>query len=118
MRIDRIRPGSRLSQAVIHRDTIYIAGHVADDPSTGVADQTRQILAKIDALLAEVGSDKSKMLSATVWLANAGSYDEMNTVWDAWVAAGAPPARACVESKLAGPDYQVEISAIAARGQG
>jgi enamine deaminase RidA (YjgF/YER057c/UK114 family) len=113
--IERINPERRLSHAVIHGDTVYIAGTVARDTDADVVGQTRQILTKIDAVLAEAGTDKSKLLSATVWLADVASYDAMNTVWDAWVSPGAPPARACVESKLAGPEYKVEIAAIAAR---
>jgi enamine deaminase RidA (YjgF/YER057c/UK114 family) len=112
--IERINPGRRLSQAVRHGDTVYIAGTVADDTSADIQGQTRQILAKIDDVLARVGADKSQLLSATVWLADAASYDDMNAVWDAWVAEGAAPARACVEAKLAGPEYKVEIAAIAA----
>ncbi len=115
MSITRIKPGSRLSHAVVHGDTIYIAGTVARDTAADAAGQTRQILARIDEVLAEAGSDKSRLLSATVWLADVASYDEMNSVWDAWVSPGAPPARACVEAKLAGPEYKVEIAAIAAR---
>jgi enamine deaminase RidA (YjgF/YER057c/UK114 family) len=115
MPIDRFNVGPRMSQAVLHGDTVYIAGHVADDTSGDAADQTRQILSKIDTVLAKVGSDKTRLLSATVWLADIEAYDQVNAVWDAWVAPGAPPVRACVESKLAGPGYKVEIAAIAAR---
>jgi len=115
MSITRIKPGPRLSHAVVHGDTIYIAGTVARDTGADVAGQTRQILARIDEVLAEAGSDKSRLLSATVWLADATSYDAMNAVWDAWVVTGAPPARACVEAKLASPEYKIEIAAIAAR---
>jgi enamine deaminase RidA (YjgF/YER057c/UK114 family) len=114
MPIKRVDPGQRLSRAVIHGDTVYIAGHVASDPALDVTGQTRQILARIDTLLAELGTDKSKILSATVWLADMATFDDMNSVWDAWVSPGSPPARACVESKLASPRYRVEIAAIAA----
>jgi enamine deaminase RidA (YjgF/YER057c/UK114 family) len=114
MTINRVEPGQRLSRAVIHGDTIYLAGHVASDPALDVAGQTRQILAAIDRVLAELGTDKSRILSATVWLADMSTFDEMNSVWDAWVSPGSPPARACVESKLASPRYRVEIAAIAA----
>jgi enamine deaminase RidA (YjgF/YER057c/UK114 family) len=113
--IDRFDVGPRMSQAVVHGDTVYIAGQVADDTSSDAAGQVRQILAKIDALLAEAGTDKTKLLSATVWLADIEAYSQINDVWDAWVVAGKPPVRACVESKLAGPEYKVEIAAIAAR---
>lgn len=105
-----------MSAAVVHGDTIYLAGQVADDPSTDAADQTRQILAKIDTLLAQAGSDKQHVLSANVWLADIASYDDMNVVWDAWIAPDAPPARATVESRLAKPEYKVEIGVIAAKG--
>ncbi|HEV2878564.1 MAG TPA: RidA family protein [Candidatus Eremiobacteraceae bacterium] len=115
MPIERINPQRRLSHAVVHGDTVYVAGTVARDTDADVVGQTRQILSTIDAVLAEAGTDKSKLLSATVWLADVASYDAMNSVWDAWVSPGAPPARACVESKLAGSEYKVEIAAIAAR---
>jgi len=114
MSIVRHKVGQRLSGAVRHGDTIYLAGQVAGDPSAGVKGQTEQILKTIDELLAHFGSDKSKILSATVYLANMGSYDEMNAAWDAWVAPGHAPARATVETRLARPAYQVEIAAIAA----
>lgn len=113
--IERIRPNVRMSAAVVHGDTIYLAGQVADDPSKDLADQTRQILAKIDSLLASVGSDKLYILSANVWLADIDGYDDMNAVWDAWVAKDAPPARATVESRLAKPEYKIEIAVIAAK---
>ena len=114
--IKRLQPGPRMSQAVIHGDTVYLAGQVAQGaPGGSVADQTRDILASIDRLLAEAGSDKTKILSATIWLVDIGSFAEMNGVWDAWVAPGHAPARACVESKLAAPQFTVEIGIVAAR---
>jgi enamine deaminase RidA (YjgF/YER057c/UK114 family) len=113
--IRRINVNQRMSQAVIHGDTIYIAGQVATDTTADVTGQTRQILAKIESLLADAGSDKSKLLSANIWLANVASYDAMNTVWDAWVTPGHPPARATVGAPLAGPQFLIEIAAIAAR---
>lgn len=115
MSIQRLKAGARMSQAVIHGDTVYLAGQVADDTSADPAGQTRQILAKIDALLAEAGSSKDRLLSATVWLADVGDYDAINAIWDAWVVPGSPPARACVGAPLAGPGYRIEIGAIAAR---
>ena len=115
MSIKRINPGPRMSQAVVHGDTIYIAGQVASDTTADIIGQTRQILEKIDSLLREAGSDKSKLLSANIWLANVALYDSMNSIWDAWVTPGSPPARATVGSPLAGPQYLVEIAAIAAR---
>jgi enamine deaminase RidA (YjgF/YER057c/UK114 family) len=104
-----------MSQAVIHGDTVYLAGQVADDTSADVAGQTQQILAKIDDLLATAGTDKSKLLSANIWLSDISTFGQMNAVWDEWVTPGPPPARATVESKLAGPQYKVEIMVVAAR---
>lgn len=115
MSIERIKVGPRMSQAVVYGEMVYLAGQVADDPTTDVDGQTRQILAKIDSLLAEAGTDKSKLLSANVWLSDISTFNEMNAVWDAWVTPGNPPARACVEGRLALPQLKVEIMAIAAR---
>lgn len=115
MSIARHNAGPRMSQAVVHGDTVYLAGQVASDPSAGVKGQTEQILKKIDTLLTSVGSSRSKLLSATVWLANMGTYDEMNAAWDAWVDPANTPARATVEARLASPKYLVEIAATAAR---
>jgi enamine deaminase RidA (YjgF/YER057c/UK114 family) len=113
--IERLQPGPRMSQAVIHGDTVYLAGQVADDTSADVTGQTRQILASIDRLLAAAGTDKTKILSATVYLADIGTFAEMNAAWDAWVPAGHTPARATVEARLAAAVYTVEIQVIAAR---
>ena len=115
MTITRQNVGPRMSAAVVNGDTVYLAGQVASDPSAGVKGQTEQILKKVDGLLAGVGSSKSKLLSATVWLANMGTYDEMNAAWDAWVDPANTPARATVEARLASPKYLVEIAMIAAR---
>ena len=115
MSIHRINPGPRMSQAAVHGGVVYLAGQVADDPSADVAGQTRQILGKIDALLAEAGSDKSGILSTTVWLADIATFAEMNSVWDAWVDKASPPPRATVEARLAAPAFRVEIAAIAAQ---
>ena len=104
-----------MSQAVVYGDTVYLAGQVADDPSADVAGQTQQILAKIDSLLAEAGTDKTRILSANIWLADISTLGELNQVWDAWVPQGYAPARATVESKLAAPQYRVEIGVVAAR---
>ncbi|MBI4637639.1 MAG: RidA family protein [Candidatus Rokubacteria bacterium] len=112
MTITRHSVGPRLSQAVVHGDTVYLAGQVAEGPS--VRAQTEQVLKKIDALLAATGSAKAKLLSATVWLANMGTYDEMNAAWEAWVDPANTPARATVEARLASPKYLVEIAVIAA----
>ena len=115
MTIKRIQVGERMSQAVIHGNTVYTAGQVAlGAPGENAADQTRDILSRIDTLLAEVGTDKSKLISATIWLSDMSNFNEMNEVWDAWVAPGETPARACVESKLAAPQFTVEIGVIAA----
>jgi enamine deaminase RidA (YjgF/YER057c/UK114 family) len=113
MSIERHEVGPRMSQAVIHGGVVYSAGVVADDPTASVAEQTRQVLAKIDRLLAAVGSDKSRLLKANIWLADIQRFDEMNGVWDAWVVAGHTPARATVEARLVGA-YQVEIMVEAA----
>ncbi|WP_449254137.1 RidA family protein [Brevundimonas naejangsanensis] len=112
--IARIQPERRMSQAVIHGDTIYLAGQVGE-PGEDVVAQTRTALAEVDALLAECGSDKSKILSAQVWLADIADFAAMNSVWDAWVDAANPPARATCEAKLATPDYLVEVLVVAAR---
>jgi enamine deaminase RidA (YjgF/YER057c/UK114 family) len=112
--IKRLESGPRMSQAVVHGNTVYLAGQVADDPSVDVAGQTRQVLASIDKLLAEAGSDKTHILSTTIYLANIGTFAQMNAEWDAWVPKGHTPARATVEAKLAAPQYKVEIQVIAA----
>jgi enamine deaminase RidA (YjgF/YER057c/UK114 family) len=116
MTIQRVQPGKRMSQAVVHGDTVYLAGQVAlGKPGGSVAEQTTDILARIDALLQEVGSDRTKLLSATIWLADMATFDEMNGVWDAWLPEGGAPARATVEARLAAPQFTVEIGIIAAR---
>jgi len=112
--ITRIQPGARMSEAVIHGDTVYLAGQVGE-PGDDVTAQTRTTLAEIDALLAEAGSSKSKILQATIWLADIADFEAMNAVWDAWVDPANPPARATSEAKLATPDYLVEIIVVAAR---
>ena len=115
MTIQRIKGGPRMSMAVVHGNTVYVAGQVADDPNADVGGQTKQILGKIDALLAEAGTDKTRILSANIWLRDIGTFAEMNAVWDAWVPQGNTPARATVEAKLASPKLLVEIAVIAAR---
>jgi enamine deaminase RidA (YjgF/YER057c/UK114 family) len=113
--IRRIGAGSRMSKAVVRGNAVYTAGQVAEKTKGGsVADQTREILGLIDALLAEAGSAKSKILSATIYLSDISTFAEMNGVWDAWVDKENPPARATVEAKLVSPDYKVEIAVIAA----
>ena len=117
MTIKRLHTGDRMSQVVIHGDTVYLAGQVAQEaPGGTVTEQTKAILAQIDGLLAEAGTDKSKALTATIWLCSMDDFAEMNAVWDAWVSSGNTPCRACVESpRLASPDFTVEIGLIAAR---
>lgn len=112
--IIRMGTGPRMSEAVIHNGTIYLAGQVGN-PGDSVADQTRTILAEIDTLLEKAGSDKTRILSAQIWLADIATFAEMNAVWDAWVPQGHTPARATGESKLAAPDYKVEIIVVAAQ---
>lgn len=116
MSIERRHVGKRLSQIVVHGDTVYLAGIVADEPvPEDAGEQTRSILAKIDAYLAEAGSDRNHLLSATIWLSDIAHYNAMNALWDPWVPEGAAPARACVEAKLAHPKYKVEIRVVAAK---
>ncbi|HET9492291.1 MAG TPA: RidA family protein [Methylomirabilota bacterium] len=114
MTIKRLNPGPRLSQAVVHGETVYVAGQVSAEPAASAKGQTEQILKKIDALLAAAGSHKSKLLSATVYVASMAYYDEMNAAWETWVDPANPPARATVEARLASPKYLVEIVVVAA----
>jgi enamine deaminase RidA (YjgF/YER057c/UK114 family) len=111
--IQRINPGSRMSQAVIYNGTIWLAGQVGT-PGASVADQTRDMLAKVDALLEANGSSKSQILQVTIWLADMADFSEMNTVYDAWIDPSNPPTRAAGEAKLATPEYKVEIIVVAA----
>lgn len=111
--IRRIEPGTRMSQAVVANGFAFLAGQVADDTSVGVREQTNQVLASIDRLLAAVGSDKNRIVSANVYLSDISTFAEMNAAWDAWVAKDAKPARATIEAKLAAPEYKVEIQVIA-----
>jgi len=115
MSINRHHIDQRMSQIVTHGDTVYLAGQVANDFDVSITIQTEQVLQIIDALLGEVGSDKSKILSAQIWLASIGHFAEMNQVWDAWIPDGCAPARACIEARLASPDWLVEIGIVAAR---
>lgn len=112
--IERFGIGSRMSKAVRHGNTVYLAGQIADDPGQDVSSQTRQVLAKIDAALADAGTDKSQLLSATIYLADISTFEKMNAIWDAWVTPGSTPARATVEAKLARPELKVEIVVVAA----
>ena len=116
MTIQRFETGPRMSQVVVHGNTVYIAGVVANKAAGGsVADQTKDILSIIDGHLAKAGSDKSKLLSATIYITDMKTFQEMNSVWDGWVSPGNTPARATVEAKLAAPQYNVEIMVIAAK---
>lgn len=112
MTVKRIEPGARMSQAVVHNGTVYLAGQVGH--GADVATQSREALAEVERLLAEVGSDKSRILSTTIWLADMTDFAAMNAVWDAWVDPKAPPARACGEAKLATAEYLVEFMVVAA----
>ena len=115
MTIKRLHTNARMSQSVIANGFVFLAGQVATDTTKDVAGQTAEILAKIDALLAESGTDKTKIVQATIWLADHTTFEQMNAVWDAWVAQGHAPARATGESALATPDYKVEIIVVAAQ---
>ena len=116
MAVQRLHPGPRMSMAVVHGDTVYLAGQVAvDAPGASVADQTKNVLERIDGFLAEAGTSKSNLISATIWLTDIGTFDEMNGVWDAWIDTDNPPARACIESNLAAPQFTVEIMVTAAK---
>jgi enamine deaminase RidA (YjgF/YER057c/UK114 family) len=111
--ITRLETGARMSQAVIHNGIVYLAGQVGA-PGESVADQTRAVLDSIDRLLAAAGTDKTRILTAQIWLADMGTFAQMNAVWDSWVPAGNAPARATGSADLATPDYKVEIIVTAA----
>ena len=115
MSIQRFHVGPRLSEMAIHNNTIYLAGQVADDTSQDISGQTKQVLTAIDKLLAEAGSDKTQILSTTIYITDMADFPSMNAVWDAWVAQGHTPPRATVEARLAKPAYKVEIQIIAAK---
>ena len=115
MTIERHEVGPRMSQCVVHNDTVYLAGQVDGDAAPTAKEQTKRILEQVDALLERAGTDKSKILTATIWLSDIRFFAEMNEVWDAWVSPGNTPARACVEARLAAPKYLVEIRVTAAR---
>jgi enamine deaminase RidA (YjgF/YER057c/UK114 family) len=116
MAIKRLHVGPRMSQAVIHGGIAYLAGQVASNAKgKSVGEQTKDILAAIDSLLKEAGTDKSKLITATIWLTDMGTFADMNAVWDGWVSSGNTPARATVQSPaLAAPGYDVEIMVTAA----
>lgn len=112
MTITRHGSNARMSQAVTHNGVAYLAGQVGAGDT--VAAQTTDVLAKVDSWLAEVGSHKSKILSAQIWITDMADFAEMNAVWDAWVDPANPPARAATEAALATPDFKVEVMVIAA----
>ena len=114
MSIQRFHVGKRLSEMVVHGDTVYLAGQVADDPKADIGGQARQVLAQIDKLLAEAGSDKSRILMTQIFLADLADFAAMNEVWDAWVAPGHTPPRATVSARLAKPEWKIEIVVTAA----
>jgi enamine deaminase RidA (YjgF/YER057c/UK114 family) len=115
MSIQRIDAGPRMSMAVVHGNTVYLAGVVPDDGTLDTAGQTKQVLAKIDALLAKAGTDKSKLLSAVIYITDMKNFPDMNKVWDGWVSPGNTPARATVEAQLAQPAFKVEIMVVAGK---
>ena len=116
MSIQRFETGPRMSQVVVHGNTVYLAGVVASNAAgESVTKQTQDILKTIDAHLAKAGTDKSKLLSATIYITDMKTFQEMNAVWDGWVSPGNTPARATVEAKLAAPQYTVEIMVTAAK---
>jgi enamine deaminase RidA (YjgF/YER057c/UK114 family) len=121
MTIERRNVGKRLSDLVIYAPPpggrlVYLAGQVAEDPQQGITGQVESVLAQIDRLLEEAGTDKQHILSATIYLPDMGDFAAMNAVWEKWVPQGDTPARATVEAKLANPKYKVEIQVVAAAG--
>jgi enamine deaminase RidA (YjgF/YER057c/UK114 family) len=115
MSIERIEPGVRFSEVVVHGDLVFLAGHTATDETADVYEQTRDVLAQIDAHLAAAGTDKSRLLSVSIWLPDIDTFSEMNRAWDEWLDRGNMPVRATVEARLAKPGWKVEIAGIAAR---
>ena len=113
--LEHINPGPRLSGAVVHNGMVFVSGQVPVTPHADVPAQTREILAKIDKILEQAGSDKHHIVNASIWLADIITFDQMNPVWDAWIAPGPAPARATVEARIANPQWRVEIACIAAQ---
>ena len=115
MSIKRSQSNQRMSQSVTHGNTLYLAGQVAADAEGGtMTEQTQNVLDRVDNLLTAAGTDKSKLLTATIWITSMADFAEMNAVWDAWVSPGNPPCRACVEANLAKPSFIVEVMVTAA----
>nr|WP_119155635.1 RidA family protein [Caldimonas tepidiphila] len=112
--VQRFHVGARLSEMAVHNGTVYLAGQVPDDGSLDIGGQTAQVLGMVDRLLAEAGSDKSRILMAQIFLADLADYDGMNAAWDAWVPAGSAPPRATVQARLARPEWRIEIVVTAA----
>ena len=112
--IERIDSGPRMSEASVYGERIYCSGMIPEDTSQDITGQVTQALAEIDSLLAKGGSDKTKILTATIWLADISDFAAMNAVWDAWVVPGQTPARATVEAKMNDPKMKVEIMVVAA----
>jgi enamine deaminase RidA (YjgF/YER057c/UK114 family) len=112
--IQRFETGPRMSEMTVHNGVAYLAGQVAEDASADIGGQTRQVLAQVDALLAQAGSNKSRVLRAEIFLADMGDFAAMNAVWETWVVAGHTPARATVQAALARPEWKVEILITAA----
>lgn len=112
--IQRFHVGVRLSEMAVHNGTVYLAGQVPDDPTKDITGQTAEVLANIDKLLAEAGTDKSRVLMAQIFLADLADFPAMNAVWDAWVVAGQTPPRATVQAKLARPEWLIEVVVTAA----
>nr|WP_067285980.1 RidA family protein [Marinobacterium profundum] len=114
MSLTRMETGQRMSRIVIHNDTVYLCGQVAADANADIREQTSTMLEKVDTLLAQAGSDREHLLSATLYIRDMKDFAAMNEVWDAWVPEGHAPARACVEARMARPELLVEISVVAA----
>ena len=114
--IARMETTDRMSKIVIHQDTVYLCGQVADNSDAPIGPQTENMLAKVERLLQQAGSGKEHMLSATIYLRDMKDFAGMNAVWDQWVPQGHAPVRACVEARMARPDLLVEVSIVAARG--
>lgn len=115
MTIEYTDANQRMSQAIVHNGSVYLSGQVPHDATADMQGQTRQVLETIEANLKRAGSAKDHLLSATIWITDMAEFDAMNAAWDAWVAPGRPPVRACVEARLAKPEWKVEIMVVAAQ---